>query len=79
METCKSGSEGVSVKPDVEMHEGARLLPYNGNRVSYGARTVKFWPFTHQNPRWIAPAYRSAKRIMGTEKLTNGSHRWSRR
>jgi group II intron reverse transcriptase/maturase len=24
METCKSGSEGVSVKPDAEMHEGAR-------------------------------------------------------
>ena len=28
MKTCKSGSEGVSVKPDVEIHEGARLLPY---------------------------------------------------
>ena len=30
MKTCKSGSEGVSVKPDVEIHEGARLLPYKG-------------------------------------------------
>ena len=33
METCKSGSEGVSVKPDVAIHEGARLLPYKGNVV----------------------------------------------
>ena len=31
METCKSGSEGVSVKPDVAIHEGARLLPYKGH------------------------------------------------
>ena len=30
MKTCKSGSEGVSVKPDVEIHQGARLLPYKG-------------------------------------------------
>ena len=30
MKTCKSGSEGVPVKPDVEIHEGARLLPYKG-------------------------------------------------
>lgn len=43
-----------------------RLEP-KGNGNSHGARTVKFWPFTHQHPRWIAPAYRSTKRIMGTE------------
>jgi hypothetical protein len=30
METCKSGSEGGSVKPDVAIHEGARFLPYKG-------------------------------------------------
>ena len=36
MKTCKSGSEGVSVKPDVEIHEGARLLPYKGTWVGSG-------------------------------------------
>ena len=36
MKTCKSGSEGVSVKPDVEIHEGARLLPYKGTWSDQG-------------------------------------------
>jgi len=36
MKTCKSGSEGVSVKPDVEIHEGARLLPYKGTVAGRG-------------------------------------------
>ena len=43
-----------------------RLEP-KGKGISYGARTVEFSLFTHQHPRWIAPAYRSAKQIMGTE------------
>lgn len=44
-------------------------MSHFGNGISYEARTVKFSPFTHQYPRWIAPAYRSAKQIMGTEEL----------
>jgi hypothetical protein len=52
-------------------------LHQNGTGISYGTRTVKSWSFTQQHPRWIAPAYRSAKQIMGTEQLTCRSHRWS--
>ncbi len=40
MKTCKSGSEGVSVKPDVEIHEGARLLPYKGERIGRKVSSV---------------------------------------
>jgi hypothetical protein len=40
METCKSGSEGVSVKPEVEIHQGARLLPYKG--TWFGSETSYF-------------------------------------
>ena len=47
METCKSGSEGVSVKPDVEIHEGARLLPYKGNMVGRRSEFVSLVGIQH--------------------------------
>ncbi len=47
MKTCKSGSEGVSVKPDVEIHQGARLLPYKGNVVGRRSEFVSLVDTQH--------------------------------